>query len=109
MEAAMVVELNGIFNRIEDRLDKIENKIDIVRENVAKMEERINSYTDKLSNTDKNICEIQKTVSELQIHHESQRIIDQKEDKKRDKFRTLFMLFTAVAAIGSLVITLVKL
>jgi predicted nucleic acid-binding Zn-ribbon protein len=108
-EATMLVNLNGVFDRIETRLGKIESKIDNIQENVAKLEERMKANSEKLQNTEKNILEIQKTIGELQIHHESQKIIDQKEDKKRDKLRTLFMLFTAVAAVGSLVISLIKL
>lgn len=105
----MLVNLNGVFDRIETRLGKIESKIDNIQENVAKLEERMKSSSEKIQSTEKNILEIQKTINELQIHHESQRIIDQNEDRKRDKFRTLFILFTAVAAVGSLIISLIKL
>jgi predicted nucleic acid-binding Zn-ribbon protein len=107
--ATMLVNLNGVLDRIEVRLNKIETKIDNIQENVAKLEERIKFYTDKIMSTEKNISEIQKTIGELQIHHESERILDQNEDRKRDKLRTLFMFFTAVAAISSLVISLIKL
>jgi predicted nucleic acid-binding Zn-ribbon protein len=107
--ATMLVDLNGVLDRIEARLSKIDTKIDNIQENVAKLEERMKFYTDKIINTEKNISEIQKTISEVQIQHESERILSQNEDRKRDKLRTLFMFFTSIAAISSLIISLIKL
>jgi chromosome segregation ATPase len=111
----MLVNLNGVLDRIESRLDKIESKLDVLQKDIADMraqysriDERLHLGSETMQRHDRDIKALQALASKAQAHCASERAIDRESDKTRDRLRTIFMLLTALAATGSLVITLLK-